>query len=150
METNISSEIDAPADLVWQVMSDVEGWPIWTASVTSVRLLDPGPLRVGSRAEIRQPKLPKAVWTVSTLEPGRSFTWTTVGPGILGVGTHTVTELASTDGSAHSRATLSLVQSKPLGELTGRLFRGLTVRYLNLEINGLRRRSEELASGRGI
>ncbi len=49
MNIDNTTVIDAPAAQVWATISDVEHWSDWTASVTSVRRLDQGPLRIGSR-----------------------------------------------------------------------------------------------------
>ena len=40
MKTGSGVEIDAPAAEVWDVFSDVERWPEWTASVTRLVALD--------------------------------------------------------------------------------------------------------------
>ena len=132
-----SAVIAAPASTVWEVYSDVEQWPEWTDSVTSVELLDPGPLRVGSRARIRQPRLPVAEWTVTEIDEGRSFTWVARGPGVRSTGTHVVEPHG--DGA---RGTAILVQAGLLGPLVGFLTRGLTKRYLAMEAAGLKARAE--------
>lgn len=113
MRFEASIDIAAPAERVFAVYSDVERWPEWTRSVTSVERLDDGPLRVGSRARVRQPRLPTAVWEVTELVPDRSFTWVARGPGIVTTGSHVVTPL---DGDG-VKATAALEQAGPLGSL---------------------------------
>ena len=49
MDFDISVDIAAQPDVVWAVISDTERWHEWTESVRGIRLLDKGPLRVGSR-----------------------------------------------------------------------------------------------------
>src|SRR5918992_323651 len=83
----ISVDIKASPDRVWEVLSDSERWHEWTPSVTSVELLDKS-IAVGSRAIIRQPELPPAKFTITALEPGRSFTWASGIPGIVFVHAH--------------------------------------------------------------
>jgi uncharacterized protein YndB with AHSA1/START domain len=132
--------ISAPAEVVWSVIADVERWPEWTPSVTSIRRLSRAALGVGERALIRQPKLPPAVWTVTAIEPGRSFTWKSGAPAMRVLAHHGVEPAG-----AESRATLSLTFSGLLGGLLARMTAGINRRYLALEANGLKRRSETLA-----
>lgn len=42
MRREVSLPIDAPAELVWQTISDVEQWPEWTPTMTEIRRLDEG------------------------------------------------------------------------------------------------------------
>jgi uncharacterized protein YndB with AHSA1/START domain len=133
---SITTDVDAAPECVWQVMSDPERWHEWTPSITRIRLFGGGPIAVGKRALGRQPKLPPAIWTVTAVEPGRSFTWESIAPGLRVVGRHEV-EPTSTG----SRATLSIEMLGMLGEMWGRLTRGITKRYLALEANGLKARS---------
>ncbi|GAA3016329.1 SRPBCC family protein [Actinokineospora globicatena] len=130
-------DIAAPAARVWEVYRDIEWWPEWTASVTSITALGGGPLRVGSRARIRQPRLPTTVWTITEFEDGRSWTWVAGGPGARTVATHTVEPLG--DGA---RAVLTLEMTGPLGLVIAKLTAGLTDRYLALEAEGLKARAE--------
>ena len=137
MDFSISVDIDAPPSRVWAVMSDVEKWHEWTASVTSVKLTDRGPLKVGSRAWIRQPKFPPALWTVTDVRDA-SFTWVSRAPGLLVTARHFVVPAG-----AGARATLSLNFAGLLGPLFGRWTSGINNRYLAMEAAGLKQRSEK-------
>ena len=133
----VSIDIQAPPDRVWAIMSDIRRWHEWTPSVTSIRRLDEGPLRVGSRAMIRQPKVPPALWRVTEIEEGRRFSWVTGTPIARATGRHSV---EPTPGG--SRATLALEYSGLLGALVARLLDDINRRYLTMEANGLKARSE--------
>jgi uncharacterized membrane protein len=139
MRFEATIDVAAPAERVFGVYSDVEHWPDWTPSVTSVERLDQGPLRVGSQARIKQPRLPVAVWEVTELVPGRSFTWVARGPGVVTTGSHVVAPAAGGDRSA---VTASLEQGGALGSLLGLLTKGLTNRYLDMEVRGLKAHCE--------
>lgn len=139
MTTRFSKTIDisAPAQRVWSVMSDVDRWHEWTPSVTGIKRLNNAPLIVGTRAVVRQPKFPPALWKVTAIEPGRSFTWVNTAPGIRVVAHHSVEPAVQ-----GSRATLSIEYDGLLGRLLARLTTGITERYLGLEAKGLKARSE--------
>ena len=103
-------------DKLWALASDVEHWGDRLPTVDSVRPITSDPMAVGSRFEVRQPGLPKAVWEVTDWQPGSSFTWVSSSPGIRSEAVHTVT--ADVDGS---RLDLSLQWSGPLAWLLERL-----------------------------
>lgn len=134
--------IAAPPDTVWRIYSDVEHWPDWTASVRSVRYTSGSDLEPGATVRIEQPKLPPAVWQVTEVEPGRSWTWVAKGPGITTVATHTLEP--QPDGATLVRQ--SLEQRGPLGAVLGRLWARLTRRYLAMEAAGLKAASEARAA----
>ena len=137
-----SVEIAVPAEQVYAVYADVERWPEWTASVDSVERLDEGPLRVGSSAKVKQPRLPGQVWTVTDVEDGRSFTWETRGIGITSTGTHVVEPTAS-----GCRATAILEMTGWMAPVAGRAARALIEGYLELEAAGLKARCEGTSYG---
>jgi len=132
-------EIPAPQPVVWSVISDIERWPEWTPSITRVKQLSAGSLQVGSRARVRQPKLPPAYWRVTEFNPGRGFTWVSVAPGLRVTARHEVQENAS-----GCVVTLSIHYEGLLGGLLARWVGNLNNRYLTMEANGLKSRCAEL------
>lgn len=145
MEFSTTTDVEAPADIVFAVLIDVERWPEWTSTVTSVERLDEpsSPLAISSRIRIVQPKVPRAEWTVTDLEPGRGFRMMSRSPGATVVADHWAEPL---DDGQRSRVTLSVTFSGWLGRIIARVMRGLNERYLAQEAAGLKRRSEDKAS----
>ena len=139
-EFSISVDVQAPPSAVWGVMSDVERWHEWTASITRVTRLDPGPLAIGARAHVLQPKLRPADFIVTEFEPGRQFTWVTHSPGIMATARHSVEPVAG-----GTRARLSVQYDGLLAAPVAWLFGRLTNEYLALEAAGLKKRSEAQA-----
>jgi uncharacterized membrane protein len=134
---SVTVDIRAPSDRVLAVLFDIEHWPEWTSTMTSVRRIDGGPLAVGSRARVRQPKLPPAVWKVTEFDKKSGFTWISRSPGVQVAGGHRV-EATGTG----CRATVSLQFSGLFGPVLARVLRGLNERYLATEAKGLKERAE--------
>jgi uncharacterized membrane protein len=130
-------QISAPADRVWDAMIDVERWPEWTSSVTSVKKLKDTPLDVGSRVRIRQPRLLTAVWKVTKLDAGRGFTWVSRSPGVQTVASHIVEPAEQ-----GCRVTLSVEFGGVFGRLASRVFGKLNEDYMQIEAAGLKRHCE--------
>lgn len=124
--------IDASPAEIWAVYANVKEWSTWTASITEGVPLDGDELEVGWRFRIRQPKFPAAVWTVSELTEGRSWTWEALSPGARTAASHVVT--ACGDGTQVDQR---IEQSGPIGALVGRIAAGTTRRYLRMEAEGL-------------
>lgn len=145
MHVEDSVEIDAPAQLVWEVFSDVESWPEWTASVTSLVARDGADLAIGKRFAIKQPGMSKLVWKVSEIDPGSSWTWVQRSPGVRVSARHWV--IPQPGGRTLVRQQLD--QRGVLGALVGRLMVKKTKRFLELEAQGLKARSEQLSRANG-
>ncbi|GIF70798.1 SRPBCC family protein [Asanoa siamensis] len=139
----LTTSTDAHADLAsaWAVLRDVTDWPRWTRSMTSVERLDEGPLRLGSRARIKQPGMPPLVWEVTTFVDEAEFSWTNHSPGVRTVGRH----LIGTTAGGGTRITLELHQTGPLAGVLNLLSGRRNRRYLALEVAGLKAASEAAA-----
>lgn len=109
--------------------------------MTEVSLLPPGPLQVGQKVRIRQPRLPAATWTVDTVVPGRSFSWISSRAGITSTAEHQVLSLGQ-----GCRVLVSLRQTGPFAPLSAALLGRLIRRYLRMEVVGLKLVTEQGAT----
>ena len=141
MRIEITIDIAAAPTDVWPIIRDVTKWSEWTESINSVELLDGPSFEVGTRAKVRQPGFPAAVWTVTELTEGRSFTWVSKTPGLRSTGIHTVTV-----GPRGSIATLGIVQEGLLAWPMKVVFGRKSERFVRMEADGLRRRAESRAT----
>lgn len=130
-------DIQANADQVWDVMSDIDRWHEWTPSISGIEWLHGDALGPGRRVLIRQPGFPPARWQVTEFDPGRGFTWVSSGPGFHVTARHAI----APSGNA-SRVVLTLDMRGPVGHLLGWLSRRTTQRYLAWESAGLKARCE--------
>lgn len=138
MDYEVTVAIDAPAERVWAVLADLPAWPEWTKSMRQVKPLDDGPVGEGSRVRVRQPSLPTVVWTVTSWDPGRSFTWASSSPGVATEADH---ELA-TNGTGGTTVTLRIRQKGLLAPLVHLLIGKRTRQYVQMEADGLKQRAE--------
>jgi uncharacterized membrane protein len=137
MRFDHSVTVQAPAERVWEVYSDVAKWPDWTPTVDSVERLDAGRIHLGAKTRIRQPKLRPAVWEVTELKEGEYFEWVSHAPGLKTTGGHRV--ISTPEGTV---VTAMIKQEGALGWLFGRIYASLTKRYIATECEKLKEVSE--------
>ncbi len=130
--------VHAPAERVWNLLTDVESWPSWTESMRQIQRLDDGPFAVGSRSRVVQPTGRPMQWTVTELEPLRNFTWTAGQPGMAFAAAHRIQ-----DEGSQVRTTLDFVVSGPLAWLAALIAGSRIRRYLEMESSGLKRAAEK-------
>ena len=129
--------IAAPPERVWELIIDVEHWPERIPTVDAVERLDAGPLALGSQTRLQQPRLPTAVWTVTELADGSSYTWQSHSPGVTVTAAHVVEPHP-----AGSRLTLALTVTGPLSTIGWLLTRSLTKQYLETEATSIKSAAE--------
>jgi uncharacterized membrane protein len=137
---SVAVNIDAPPEKVFAVLCDVERWPEWTPTMTSVQRLDQGPFAVGSSAQIRQPKLRPTVWKVTELK-AQNFTWVASAPGLRMKAGHAVQRLGF-----GSRVELSFEISGFMSPVVSLVYGGLIEKYVATESQKLKERVESAAT----
>lgn len=133
-----SIKINAPQATVWEVVTDVEQWPRWTPTVTTIHLADEGPLRLGSIVRIKQPGQPEAQWTVTEFAPKEYFAWESQRFGLKFRASHSIVS----DGT-HSTSILKLEATGIISILLYPLLRPAIDRALEEENKGLKQKCEE-------
>jgi uncharacterized membrane protein len=133
-----SIEIEAPPQRVWDVLTDLEAWPQRIETVDVVELLTPAPIGEGSRVRLKQPKLPEGTWDVTVWQAPSFFEWRQQASGATSVAGHRIEALEG----ERSRLSLTLEMRGLLIPIFGRLYRGLTNRYMTLEAEGMKRAAE--------
>lgn len=134
MHLERSIEIAAPPTRVWSVLTDIERWPEWTASIEAVERIDRGRFGRESAARITQPKLQPALWQVTSFEDGKGFVWESHQPGQHSVANHQLETLES----GGTRVTLAVDLSGVFITLLTPFIRGTVRKYLNWEAEGLK------------
>jgi uncharacterized membrane protein len=140
MEWTNTRVINAPSEVVWELATDVTSWPEYMPTVQSVERLEEGPLRLGARALIKQPGQGRALWTVTELMPGKSFSWESRRQGVTMIGHHRVEA-----DDAGTRSTLVLTMSGRLAPVLGRMLGPLMRRVLRIENGCFAERAERQA-----
>jgi uncharacterized protein YndB with AHSA1/START domain len=139
MEIEVSVDIAASPQKVWDVMYRVEQWPTWSASTTSVEPIGGAPgFSIGSKARIWQPRLPVMIWEVTELDPGHGFIWQTRSGGTVTRAEHWIT---ATDGGSH--VVLRVQITGLLEPILRPWLTKITRRNMEIEAQGLKRKSEE-------
>ena len=133
--------IDAAPEVVWAVTADVDRWPEWLPTVSSVRRLDTSPFGLGSKALVKQPAQAEAEWVVTDFVAGERFTWQTQRAGLQMVATH---ELRP-EGPGTSNV-LRVEASGVLATLFSPVLRPLFRRALAEENRSLKKRCAESAA----
>lgn len=126
-------EINAPAERVWQVTTDVEVWPKWAPAMERIRREDSGDFKLGSSALIKQKQMPETRWTVTEIHQGHHFSWATRIMGMDMIATHVITP--------GERAVTSLLRIEMDGlpiKLLGFIIKPLVMNALKDENKGLK------------
>ncbi len=88
MQVSSERAIAAPIETVWALTEDIESWPQLTPTMIRVQRLDTGPLRVGSRARVTQPRQRPGVWEVTEFQAPTLFSWRRTILGMTMIATH--------------------------------------------------------------
>lgn len=70
--------VAAPPEVVWSLIAGTRHWPAWGPSVRAVEPAD-APVTPGAVGRVRTAAGPWLGYRITTVEPGRSWSWTVGG-----------------------------------------------------------------------
>jgi carbon monoxide dehydrogenase subunit G len=129
-------DVAAPAERVWSLVEDVEAWPTWTPTMTSVELQGPR-LEPGVPVKVQQPGHRPDVYTVLTVSDHR-FLWAARKTGFRQWADHRVTRIDAD----HCRVDLAFGVDGVLAPVVGPFARRLVVRLVDTEAASLKSAAE--------
>jgi hypothetical protein len=140
MRVEHTIHINADLSSVWKVTENIESWPEWTPTVTSVKKITEGPLKVGSQIKLKQPGQAESLWQITKFVPNATFQWESKRAGLQFVATHELSQ--ETDGIYNA---LQVDVEGFFGVLLWPILKGAIRKALIKENNGLKKRCEEIA-----
>jgi uncharacterized protein YndB with AHSA1/START domain len=66
-------------EAAWRVLTDLEAWPQWGPSVQGAELVEPGPLRLGSRGKVWTPIGIPLPFEIIEFDDGHAWAWKVAG-----------------------------------------------------------------------
>ena len=131
----------ATPQTVWEILADVERWPIWTPTVLRIEPLTGDGLKPGARFRVSQPKLRPAIYQVTDCSAPHQFTWAQTMPGVRMMADHRITATP-----AGTEVELSFAAEGLLGRWLGRLYSKIIAEYVATEARSLKQRADALAA----
>ncbi len=126
----------------WSALRDIASWPAWLPTVTSVTHVAGTPATgIGASYAVVQPRLRKAVWTVTSWTEGSGFVWESRQPGVRTTGTHTLTP----GPDSTTVVELGIAWAGPVAGLVRAAYGRLTREYIETEAAALGERAASLA-----
>jgi uncharacterized protein YndB with AHSA1/START domain len=142
MQTMERVVIKASPTAIWEVLTDVERWPMWTPTELSVEPVTRDGFKVGAKYRVTQPKIKPAIYEVTERIPHEAFTWVQKAPGATMIAEHRLTAF---DGSG-TEVELAFATKGLLGALAGSLNAKLIAEYVKTEAKSLKQHCEMLAA----
>jgi len=142
MQTVERVVIQASPTAIWDVLTDVERWPMWTPTVLSVEPVTKNGFQVGAKYRVTQPKIKPAIYEVTERIPHEAFTWVQKAPGATMIAEHRLTAF---DGSG-TEVELAFATRGLLGAIAGGLNGKLIAEYVKTEAKSLKQHCEMLAA----